>query len=50
MHVDHETANRALAGVLKHYRNQDRLEVAKSSSIRKSTRYDQAQQLPFFRH
>ncbi len=27
MHVDHETANRALAGVLKHYRNQDRLEA-----------------------
>jgi len=26
-HVDHETVNRALAGVLKHYRNQERLEA-----------------------
>ncbi len=26
-HVDHDTANRALAGVLKHYRNQERLEA-----------------------
>ena len=26
-HVDHDTANRALAGVLKHYRNQQRLEA-----------------------
>ncbi len=26
-HVDHDTVNRALAGVLKHYRNQDRLEA-----------------------
>jgi outer membrane protein assembly complex protein YaeT len=26
-HVDHETANHALAGVLKHYRNQERLEA-----------------------
>jgi hypothetical protein len=25
--VDHDTANRALAGVLKHYRNQERLEA-----------------------
>ena len=26
-HVDHDTANRALAGVLKHYRSQERLEA-----------------------
>ena len=26
-HVDHDTANRALAGVLKHYQGQERLEA-----------------------
>ncbi|MDR3774712.1 MAG: POTRA domain-containing protein [Terracidiphilus sp.] len=45
-HVDHDTVNRALAGVLKHYRNQERLEAEIKLE---STEFDPAAQRTNFR-